>query len=216
MVMMGCDDLLLPNYIAVLHDLLHRFPQATIVQPGVQVIDGVGHPGGTLADWAKTHIYAPRFADTITLRGEPLAVSLLRGDWLYFPSLCWRTKDVATAGFNLRLTVIQDLDLLLRLVLAGAELVASRQVCFQYRRHAVSKSSTDATSGSRFTEAESFFLATAATMADHGWPQAAAAARRHLSSRLFALSYIPGALLRGNTPAIRNLATHTFGRRRTP
>lgn len=212
LVIMGCDDLMLPTYVTAIHDLLDRFPQASIIQPGVQVIDTDGHHRSSLTDWAKIHLYAPRFADTISMRGEPLAVSLLRGDWLYFPSLCWRTKDIAAAGFNPNLTVIQDLDLLLRLTLTGAELVASRHMCFQYRRHAASKSSTDATDGSRFLEAEAFFYAAAADMTAHGWPKAATTARRHLSSRLLALSHLPTALSRRDFSTSRVLTAHTFGR----
>jgi GT2 family glycosyltransferase len=211
MVMIGSDDLLLPNYVNVVHDLIDRFPQATIVQPGVQVIDGVGRPARTLVDWAKKNIYAPRFTGIIALRGEELAVSLLRGDWLYFPSLCWRTSAIAAVGFDERLAVIQDLNLLLRLVRNGAELVASDQVCFQYRRHAVSKSSADAVTGSRFAEARLFFLDAAVQMQEQGWPKAASAARWHVSSRLFALTLLPAAALNRNVAGARTLTAHTFG-----
>ena len=112
--------------------------------------------------------------------------------------------------------MIQDLNLLLQLVRDGAELVATDQTCFQYRRHAVSKSSADAATGARFTEARQFFLHTATQMDDRGWRKAASVARWHLSSRLFALTLLPAAAARRNTAGARALTAHTFGSTRTP
>ena len=46
-----------------------------------------------LADRVKRHVYAPRGPGETVLYGEPLATSLLRGNWLYFPSLAWRLVE---------------------------------------------------------------------------------------------------------------------------
>ena len=211
MVMMGCDDRMLPNYVGVVQDLVARHPEATILQPGVQVIDGAGKPAAGLVDQTKKRLYAPRFRGTAVLAGEPLAKRLLRGNWLYFPALCWRTTAIAAAGFRQQFSVIQALDLVLRLVLDGAALVLSDEVAFQYRRHAVSKSSADAVTGARFTEARDYFLATARSMDEKGWPSAARAARRHLSSRIHAATQLPAAARQRNLASARTLAQHVFG-----
>ncbi len=149
------------------------------------------------------------------LQGEELAVSLLRGNWLYFPAICWRTKAAQAVGFDPTMTVIQDLSLIIQLVEQGAKLAVSDQVAFQYRRHAVSASSATAISGSRFAEARNYFLDTADAMTARGWNQAAKAARRHLSSRLHALTLLPGTALHGNVKGVRTLTKHAFGRGRT-
>jgi glycosyltransferase involved in cell wall biosynthesis len=211
MVMMGCDDRMLPNYVGVVRELIARHPEATILQPGVQVIDTAGEPVTTLVDQTKRRLYAPRFRGTAVLAGEPLAIRLLRGNWLYFPALCWRTTAIAAAGFREQFSVIQDLDLVLRLVVDGAELVLSDEVAFQYRRHAVSKSSADAVTGARFTEARDYFMATAAQLDEHGWHRAARAARRHLSSRIHAATQLPAAARRRNLTSARTLAAHVLG-----
>jgi len=52
LVMMGCDDVMLPNYVATVHGLLERYPDATIVQPGVEVIGSDGAPIRSLVDLA--------------------------------------------------------------------------------------------------------------------------------------------------------------------
>ena len=211
MTIMGCDDVMLPNYVAAVMRLLDRYPEATIVQPGVEVIGPDGRRLRTLLDEVKARLYAPRYTDTYALAGEDLAVRLLRGDWLYFPSLCWRTKKIRAIGFDERLGVIQDLSLMLKLVEQGAELVGGREVCFQYRRHPVSASAASAISGSRFTEARDFFFATAERMAELGWNHAARVARWHLSSRLHALTLLPVAARQRNRSGVKVLTGYACG-----
>ena len=208
-VLLGCDDRLLPNYVDTVRAAYAAHPDAGIVQPGVRVIGGDGEPVRTLVDEVKRRVYAPKVTGRRTLAGEELAVSLLRGDWLYFPSLAWRAEAVTAVRFRPELRVIQDLALLVELVVHGERLVVDDTLCFEYRRHAASESSATAFDGSRFTEAGEFFAATAVRLAEHGWPRAARVARRHVSSRLFALTMLPQALRQ--RAGVGALARHVFG-----
>ena len=213
-VLMGCDDLMLPGYLQTVRRALRRSPGAVMVQPGVQVVDAAGRPSGTLVDTAKRRLYAParvRTAPTL-LGGEELAVSLLRGNWLYFPSLCWRTEELRRHPFRADLGVIQDLALVVELLLDGGRLATDPEVCFRYRRHAVSASAAQAVTGARFEEARRFFLDASVRLAAHGWPRAALAARHHWSSRLHALTLLPSAA--ASRPAAAALLRHAFAPRR--
>ncbi|MGH6657042.1 MAG: glycosyltransferase family 2 protein [Actinocrinis sp.] len=195
MVMMGSDDLMLPDYVATVRELEKIAPGAGIVQPGVEVIDETGRVvGGGLVDTTKRRLYRPRGAGPHVMEGQPLAVSLLRGNWLYFPSICWRTEAVAAVGFRADLEVIQDLDMIVKLVERGERLVAGDHVCFQYRRHSGSESAKQAVDGRRFAEARAFFLETADHLDSVGWAEAATVSRRHRSARLHALTLVPTAL----------------------
>ncbi len=206
MVMMGCDDLMLPDYITTVRQLEALAPGAGLVQPGVEIIDGTGQVvGGGLVDATKRRIYAPKGPGPHRLRGQELAVSLLRGNWLYFPSLCWRTDAVAAVGFRPELEVIQDLDLIIKLVERGEELIAGDHVCFQYRRHAGSESAKQAVDGSRFAEARAYFLETADRLDSIGWTEAATVSRRHRSARLHALTLVPAALKQHRPDSARQL-----------
>ena len=93
MMFLGCDDLLLPDFVATVRAAHERFPDAAIIQPGVRVIDDEGRPTDTLADRVKRAI-RPRAAEPTVFGGEPLVTSLLHGDWLYWPSLVFRTDAV--------------------------------------------------------------------------------------------------------------------------
>ncbi len=206
MVMMGCDDLMLPDYVATVRELEKLAPGAGIVQPGVEVIDEAGRVvGGGLVDSAKRRLYRPKGPGPHVMEGQPLAVSLLRGNWLYFPSLCWRTDAVAAVGFRPDLEVIQDLDLIIKLVERGERLVAGDHVCFQYRRHSSSESAKQAVDGRRFAEARAYFLETAHHLDSIGWTEAAAVSRRHRSARLHALTLVPTALKLRRSDSARQL-----------
>jgi len=209
-VIMGCDDLMLPGYLETVRRVLKEHPGVGMVQPGVEVIDSQGAVTGGLVDGVKNRLYAPGVRGSRRMGGEELAASLLRGNWLYFPSICWRSDAIKAVNFRDGLSVIQDLALVIDLLQRGEEMVIDTEVVFQYRRHAVSESSVQAFSGTRFTEAERYFAETAARMAAQGWPKAARAARFHSASRLHALTMLPGALKRGQADGVRVLASHAF------
>jgi glycosyltransferase involved in cell wall biosynthesis len=210
-VIIGNDDLMLPGYIGTVRRAHAAHPEIAIIQPGVEVVDGDGAPARSLVDLGKRWVYAPRVAEPTVLSGQELAVSLLRGNWLYFPSICWRSEPLRRTGFREGLDVVQDLALVLDLVLDGESLLVEPTTCFRYRRHDASVSSAHAADGRRFAEERAFFLESADRMAARGWPRAARAARRHLSSRLNALTRLPAAARHGGLGGVRTLARHAFG-----
>jgi GT2 family glycosyltransferase len=211
MVMMGTDDIMLPNYLATVRSIVTEYPDVAIVQPGVEVIDGTGRVVRTLADEVKKRLYAPRLTARRAMGGEELATSLLRGDWLYFPSICWRSDAVKKLDFRPGLEMIQDLALVIDLIQAGERMAVDPTICFQYRRHKISTSAVGAVAGTRFTEAREYFLDAADQMAQHGWPRAARASRWYVSSRLHAITLMPTAVRTGNMAGLRNLTRHALG-----
>lgn len=210
-VMMGTDDIMLPEYVATVRTALAKHPRLGMLQPGVQVIDSDGRPTEGLVDQSKRRLYAPRFKGELLMGGERLATSLLRGNWLFFPSICWRTGAVRKVGFRDNLEVTQDLALVIDLLQAGEQMLVSDTLCFQYRRHAVSISSQQAFTGVRFAEANRFFMEVADRLEEHGWAKAAKASRLHLSSRIHALTMLPGALKNKQREGARTLLRHVAG-----
>lgn len=209
-VMMGSDDLMLPHYLGTVRALHAAFPDAAFVQPGVEVIDDQDRPIRPLVDLVKGWL-APGGSGPRAVRGEALAASLLRGNWLYNPSLCWRTAALETVTVPASADVF-DLALPLEAIAAGGTLVVDDEVCFRYRRHRSSDSGSGAAAGNRFPEEKRFFAAAAERMEARGWSRAAAAARGHLTSRLNAAVQLPGAVARRDTGAARVLGRHLVSR----
>jgi GT2 family glycosyltransferase len=210
-VIIGSDDVMLPNYLRTVRSVIKDCPDAAIVQPGVEIVNAQGHPYRGLVDHTKQRFYRPRFSGRTIMRGEPLAVSLLRGNWMYFPALCWRREAIQSVGFREGLTIVQDLALVIDLVQCGYALAVDETVCFQYRRHDASVSSRGALAASRFVEERNYFLDVAERMRAQGWDKAARVARNHVSSRLHALTLLPSALRGGQRDGVRMLARHAFG-----
>ncbi|MEU4443712.1 glycosyltransferase [Actinosynnema sp. NPDC050801] len=211
LVVMGSDDAMLPNYVSTVRRTTQRHPDADVVQAGVEVIDSTGQVVRPLTDRVKRGLYAPDTTTPRTMRGEELVVSLLRGNWTYFPSLCWRREALKDLGFRQGLRVVLDLALMLDLVERGGQLVVIPDLCFQYRRHNASVSSSLASLGGRFTEEHDFFVDVAEHMDRIGWHRAAKAARLHLSSRLHALLLLPGAVTSRQSASAKVLVRHAFG-----
>ncbi|HEY5246991.1 MAG TPA: glycosyltransferase family 2 protein [Dermatophilaceae bacterium] len=213
-VVMGADDAMLPNYLETVVAAHRQFPSAQIIQPGVEVIDEHNQPGMGLVDKMKRW-YAPRVHGSPgrrLLSGEPLAISLVRGNWLYFPSVCWKADTLVSTNFREGLNVVQDLALALDLIKAGGSLVVDNTVCFQYRRHRESDSSWRALEGTRFIEEREFFTGIAEEFDAIGWRRAARTARLHLSSRLNAATLLPQAWRTRQHQGVRNLREHVLAR----
>lgn len=208
-VMMGADDICLPNYVRTVLGVLDAHPEASVVQPGVEVVDEHGSVTHPVGDLVKRRLQ-PRGDRPVALSGEPLAASLLFGNWTYFPSLCWRTDVVRRIGFRPDFHVVQDLALLMDIVLDGGTLVFAPEIAFQYRRHRSSDSALKSVTGYRFAEEAALFGLMAEACRDRGWTRAVRAAQLHLTSRLHAVGMVPQALRAGQRAPARALLRHAF------
>lgn len=208
---MGCDDVMLPGYVARVKQLLAEFPDADIVQPGVSVIDENGVRSRPLADRIKG-VIAPSGPFPRTMSGESLATSLLRGNWTYFPSLVWRAQRIRDLVFRTDLDVVQDLAMLMAITLAGGKLIVDNQPVFEYRRHSSSVSSVTGFDGSKFRQERTLFYELVEACRANGWFRAARTAKHHMLSRANALREIPQAFRANNRTGRSNLTRHVLRR----
>lgn len=210
MALPGCDDRLLPGYVGEILETAARFPLAAIIQPGVHVIDEHGDRVRTLPDLVKDRLVKPSGRGRQVLAGERLAVSLLHGDWLYWPSLAFRTARIQQVPFRDEYPIILDLALVLDMVFDGDMLVSTPAEVFEYRRQGSSLSSEKLTDGSRFDDERDYFRGAAAQAQALGWHRAARAARWHLTSRAYAALTLPRALRGRDRDGVRALARHVL------
>jgi glycosyltransferase involved in cell wall biosynthesis len=198
-IVMGADDLLESNYVEVVNDTISRFPKVSMIHPGVKIIDELNKEISTRSDRVKKRIQGTLEINPI-LSGEALATSLMKGNWMYFPSITWRTKTIQDIGFRPGFNVCQDLGLAMDLIMQGGEMILIENQIFRYRRHTASDSSVKAINGERFQDEKVFFEVMAIDLKKIGWNKAARTARLHLTSRLHAASLILKSILsRGNT-----------------
>ena len=143
-------------------------------------------------------------------RRAPL-VSLMRGNWTYFPSLAWRREALDPIGFRQDLDVALDLVALASLVLDGATMLLLPDVVFEYRRHLGSVSSQGATSAGRFIEERRVMGELAARARECGWHRASRAARFRFTSRAHAVALLPDAIRSRSWDPARKYVRHAFG-----
>jgi len=209
LMILGSDDLLLPGYVEAMTAAISRHPRASIIQPGVRVIDEHDALALPLTDRVKQGLLRPKTEHgDVILAGEELATSLLRGNWLYWPSLLFRTEAIRAHEFRDDLPIVLDLALLVDIAFAGGELVVIDDEVFCYRRHSASASQRTILDGSRFTDDRRFFQETADRAAAAGWRSASRAARLRLFSRLHALSALPEVIRSGDAAGRRAVWSH--------
>lgn len=209
MMFLGCDDLMHPDFVATVTRAAREHPQADVVQVGVEVVDGDGQVVLPLGDRVKRALM-PKVDAPLELSGEELAVSLLRGNWLYWPSLVFRTAAVQRREFRDDLPIIQDLALLVDMAAAGDTLLVVPDTVFAYRRHMGSASATSLLHGRRLGDERTYYDAAADQMRARGWSRAERVARTRWTSRLHALTLVPSALRDRSVPALRSLARHAL------
>jgi glycosyltransferase involved in cell wall biosynthesis len=192
---MGADDLMHSDYVAQIIEAFHD-DDIYIVHPQVNVIDEHNNRIKPLTDKMKNRIsLAPG-----TYRGEEIAISLMKGNWTYFPAIAWRQNAITSIGFREGLFVSQDLGLLLDVVKKNGKLKVLPNHLFSYRRHSESDSSVRAIDGDRFREEKEFFSILQKEFDALNWKQASRAAKFHFSSRLHAGKLIPTALVQRKNP----------------
>lgn len=207
----GCDDILLPNYVETILAAHDSFPEADIIQPGVRVINASGGPASTLVDAVKQKLLRPRISEPTLLSGEKLATSLLHGDWLYWPSLTFKTASIRTVDFRNEFPIIQDLALIMDMILQDRSLLLVPTECFAYRRHSESASSMLIMGGARFSGEREYFALAVQLATGKGWRKAATAARLRLTSRAHALSLLPTLMKNMDGRGLRIMVRHGLG-----
>lgn len=208
-MLLGCDDVPHPDFVSRILKMHRAFPAAAIIQPGVGVIDSEGRTADPFVDRIK-RLMMPRARSPRLLSGEPLAASLLRADWLYWPSLVFTRKALAATPFREGFPIIQDLAIVIDMIAAGNALLLDPHVCFSYRRHDESASATALFDGRRFDGEKRYFELAEKISRRNGWTSAVRAAKLHSTSRAHAVALLPKALRSKDGKAVRMLASHAF------
>jgi glycosyltransferase involved in cell wall biosynthesis len=207
---LGCDDRLLPEYVDLVSNALSEHSNVSVVQPGVQIIDPRGELCSPLADRLKA-LVAPKVREPRVLDGERLLVSLMRGNWTYFPSMVWRRALLDRIGFRQDLDVALDLVALASLVLDDGSMLLLPDVAFEYRRHVGSASSLAAANADRFVEERRVLDELAARARARGWHRASRAARVRVTSRAHAAALLPEAMRTRSWDPARKFVRHALG-----
>lgn len=197
-----CDDELEPHYAATMIALMDRHPTAFAGHCRVALIDGAGQPTRTLADTVK-HWLTPRFSAEHITEGDRGLQSLMRANWIFCPTLCYRRAMLPSSPFDPQWRFILDLDLMRRLIVAGQSIVGSPSVAYRYRRHETNQTQILGTNFQRHDEELRFSSEVARQAAELGWTATTRTARRASVVRVHLLAVALSALLRRDVRRFR-------------
>lgn len=177
------DDELLPGYCAQMIQAGRQFSEATAFFCPTRIIDGQGRKCFSFADAYKT-LLVPWGRRPFRLSGPSALAALLRGNFVFCPTLCFRRSKLGAVRFDGRWRFVLDLDLVARLLLAGHDLIGLRDIQYAYRRHEDNATLTFTQDLSRFDEELTLYQELAGQARARGWH---AAARRAETARIIKL-----------------------------
>lgn len=176
------DDELLPDYASVMLEAATKFPDAAAYFCEADIIGTDGRSVFSMADAVKQWL-RPR-GNPIFLNGEPGVTSLLRGNFIMCPTLCYRKAKLGDSPFRPDRRMVMDLDLTLSLLFRGETLVGLGTKAYRYRRHAASQTELLTQSLVRFEEEISLYESVSRLSAEYGWNHAAKAGSSKTMVRL--------------------------------
>jgi len=173
--LLHADDELLPNYVGLMIQAAARWPEAVALFCQEQIIDEHSRRRFSFPDAVKRLLW-PRGRGPVRLEGESGIYTLLCGNIICCPTLCYRKSLLAGRRFAPSWRFALDLEFTTRLLLEGETLVGLREMAYAYRRHAGNATVRFTENLERFREEAQLLDALRGELAARGWQRAASIA----------------------------------------
>jgi glycosyltransferase involved in cell wall biosynthesis len=202
--LLHADDELEATYTDEIVSLMLRHSEAVAGHCRATIIDESGRKTWSLPDEVKKLI-RPRSNMDIVTEGEEGLLSLVKGAWIFCPSMCYRVANIPAGGFTQEWKMVLDVELMSRILLSGGEIVGTTKAAYRYRRHATNQTQELTKSTVRFQEEIAFLDIIAAQCSERGWNRAARSAHRKTIVRLHLMYQSLRALINLNLARSTNL-----------
>ena len=179
--LLHADDRLEPGYAAAVLAAAERDPTLAAIFTDVVVIGADGAPARSLPDAVKRFARRPNHDHDVV--GDEGLSAILANNYVFCPTLCYRTDLVLDHPFDVRWRMVMDLDHTAQILLQHRRLHGIRKPLYQYRRHHSNQTSSLTANAVRFEEEIALYRECAAAAADKGWNRAARTARRRTMVR---------------------------------
>jgi glycosyltransferase involved in cell wall biosynthesis len=147
----GSDDIFIGNPLEKLTEVFVDDQEVSVIGFDVRVINDKNKEVKALPDVVKK-LLRPKIENFVVFSNSKIFSNLMLGDWLYFPTILWRTETVKNYEFSGDFHTAMDLDILIRLLNADKKIAFIKSKVLGYRRHSQSASSLYAKSIGRFDE----------------------------------------------------------------
>lgn len=187
--LLHADDELLPNYVQCMEDAWKYAPDVTAIFCQPKIISETGERVFSFPD-AYKRLLIPTSRERILLEGETALTGLIRGNYIFCPTLCYRKEAIAGKRFDPKWKMVQDLDFTTSILLNGGKLLGIPDVVYAYRRHANNATNAYTRSMERFEEELELFKELGVRCREKNWARAEKTAERasivklHLAYRI--------------------------------
>jgi len=189
------DDELMPHYAEQMLTAHQRWPDAAAVFCPADIIDARGVPMFSFRDHVKRWLL-PKANQPFVLEGEAGVRSLLLGNFIMCPTLCYKKTLFNDLRFSPEWRMVLDVDFYLRALMRGHRLVGLVERGYRYRRHEGQVTTESERNLRIFTEEIALWRRSAADARHQGWPAAARVADKMRIIKLQLSYYILGDLLK--------------------
>lgn len=204
------DDRLAPTYMDAVLELHARYPDAFGAFTGARIIDAHGRVKRLSAPDIAKRLLHPRLPEPCIVRGDAGLRSLLRGDFIFCPTVTYRVSRLVHPVFDEELRMSLDLLAFARTLLRGEFMVGTRGAHYLYRRHRASTTSVLNANTSRFDEELRTYRTIASEASSGGFTRSASTALRASIVRAHLIFRATESLLRGQPRTAARLARLTL------
>jgi len=200
------DDELEPNYVSTVLAAHDANPDIFAVHTEVRIIDEHGSFRFSFPDFIKGIVRPGSSRDEVVSRGDAGLSQILRGNFVFCPTLSFKTAMCDYPMFNEEWNMAIDLDLISRSLLSGKTIVGVGDKVYRYRRHGGNLTSRLNKSTERFLEEINFYAQISTTCKEQGFPLSARVARRMWIVKFHILYQMTRSVLSGNLGLVRKLS----------
>lgn len=167
-VLLHDDDKLDSNYVAQMLTLSEQYKKSAAFFCGVDLIDENNRKKVSFADKIKSYI-EPK-GPIVLLQKDPGLSALLKGCFIFCPSVCYRKSMLPKGGFSATWKMVTDLDMYSRILQNGKAIVGTKDVLFHYRRHNENQTAKLTNNFIRFDEECAFYNELHIQLNPSKWP----------------------------------------------
>ena len=190
------DDVLEANFIEASQKAHSDNPNAIAVHTSVTVVDEDNKKRFSFPDFIKFHVAPYKHSRSIATSGDSGLASVLRGNFVFCPTVSFKTKFISLPLFNPQWKMAVDLELISRLLLDGQTIVGIPDFVYRYRRHRNNLTSQLTDTTARFVEEIAFYKQVSVECKAKGFQKSALVASRLTMVRLHILYRVIQKLVR--------------------
>lgn len=171
------DDYLNENYVEEVLKYSELFPCSALYFADVFLVNEYNEPTNTVADKIKPFIKPKTNNEVLHLSGEQGLTSLLKGCYIYCPSITYRRSCLPKLAFSSQWKMVTDLSLYCDLLTQEKVLTGINKKLYVYRRHSQNQTAKLTKNFIRFEEEIELYDSVAKQVVDK-WPQASNEAKK--------------------------------------